>query len=353
MAYSSSGSDTESMDFNSCESNSSEETLESMPEPVVNEPKVLVMLGENGKLLLSPQQVVIGDPKDITGIKSPNIMVDQILEIVIIHKELYITKEIVDKWMFQTHDWKDNASSKGQRKGPNWLFDLDYLTNSMNYQRVGSENQVNKNAGLKEANHSAGAARASSTNTVNTASTPVSTASPSGGLSFTHLTNTKLRCSRNTNLEESYDNPNVVNSETLKSAASQTRSKVNKILEPHAYEEGNWDQNRFPEIRRIERGVVVRNKARLVTQGHKQEEGIDYDEVFAPMARIEAIRIFLAFASYIGFIVYHMDVKSAFLFSIHLVVYNEELAIPEQTATGKGISNPLMAGILPKTTKST
>ncbi|GJW23667.1 putative ribonuclease H-like domain-containing protein, partial [Tanacetum coccineum] len=63
-----------------------------------------------------------------------------------------------------------------------------------------------------------------------------------------------------------------------------------------------------------ERGVVVRNKARLVAQGHKQEEGIDYDEVFAPVARIEAIMIFLAFASYMGFIVYQIDVKSAFLY---------------------------------------
>ncbi|GJS14455.1 putative ribonuclease H-like domain-containing protein [Tanacetum coccineum] len=63
-----------------------------------------------------------------------------------------------------------------------------------------------------------------------------------------------------------------------------------------------------------ERGVVVRNKARLVAQGHRQEEGIDYDEVFAPVARLEAIRIFLAFASYICFIVYQMDVKSAFLY---------------------------------------
>nr|GEW93303.1 putative ribonuclease H-like domain-containing protein [Tanacetum cinerariifolium] len=63
-----------------------------------------------------------------------------------------------------------------------------------------------------------------------------------------------------------------------------------------------------------ERGVVVRNKARLVAQGHKQEEGIYYDEVFAPVARIKAIRIFLAFASYMGFIVYQMDVKSAFLY---------------------------------------
>ncbi|GJV95762.1 putative ribonuclease H-like domain-containing protein [Tanacetum coccineum] len=51
-----------------------------------------------------------------------------------------------------------------------------------------------------------------------------------------------------------------------------------------------------------------------VAQGHRQEEGIDYDEVFAPVARIEAIRIFLAFASYMGFIVYQIDVKSAFLY---------------------------------------
>nr|GFA04741.1 hypothetical protein [Tanacetum cinerariifolium] len=62
------------------------------------------------------------------------------------------------------------------------------------------------------------------------------------------------------------------------------------------------------------RGIIVRNKPRLVAQGHRQEEGIDYDEVFALVARIKAIRIFLAFASFMGFIVYQMDVKSAFLY---------------------------------------
>ncbi|GJR51717.1 putative ribonuclease H-like domain-containing protein [Tanacetum coccineum] len=63
-----------------------------------------------------------------------------------------------------------------------------------------------------------------------------------------------------------------------------------------------------------ERGIVIRNKARLVAQGYTQEEGIDYDEVFAPVARIEAIRLFLAYVSFKDFVVYQMDVKSVFLY---------------------------------------
>nr|GEU77935.1 hypothetical protein [Tanacetum cinerariifolium] len=63
-----------------------------------------------------------------------------------------------------------------------------------------------------------------------------------------------------------------------------------------------------------ERGIVIKNKARLVAQGHTQEEGIDYDKVFAAVARIKAIRLFLAYASFMGFIVYQMDVKNAFLY---------------------------------------
>nr|GEY15800.1 putative ribonuclease H-like domain-containing protein [Tanacetum cinerariifolium] len=66
--------------------------------------------------------------------------------------------------------------------------------------------------------------------------------------------------------------------------------------------------------KRDARGIVFRNKAILVAQGHRQEEGIDYDEVFALVARIKAIRLFLAFASYMGFMVYQMDVKSVFLY---------------------------------------
>ncbi|KAI3697881.1 hypothetical protein L6452_30981 [Arctium lappa] len=62
-----------------------------------------------------------------------------------------------------------------------------------------------------------------------------------------------------------------------------------------------------------EHGTVTRNKDRLVAQEYRPEEDIDYNETFAPVARLEAIRLFLAYAVYKDFIVYQMDVKSTFL----------------------------------------
>ncbi|GKE95756.1 putative ribonuclease H-like domain-containing protein, partial [Tanacetum coccineum] len=205
-----------------------------------------------------------------------------------------------------------------------------------------------------------GAARATNTNTVNTASTLVSTDSPlnvfsTGGpaLNITDQDDSQIPA-----LEDIYNNPNdgiftiasyddegavtdFTNLETIVNvspnptsrihsfypstqilgdpkSAVQTRSKVNKSSRAHAFiylmGRRQLEQNRVYRNKKDDRGVVVRNKARLVAQGHRQEEGIDYDEVFAPVSRIEAIRIFLAFASYMGFIVYQMDVKSAFLY---------------------------------------
>nr|GEY66230.1 Gag-Pol polyprotein [Tanacetum cinerariifolium] len=62
-----------------------------------------------------------------------------------------------------------------------------------------------------------------------------------------------------------------------------------------------------------EENIVIRNKTRLVVRGYRQEEGIDFEESFAPVARMEAIRIFLAYTAHKGFTVYQMDVKTAFL----------------------------------------
>nr|GEZ16637.1 putative ribonuclease H-like domain-containing protein [Tanacetum cinerariifolium] len=91
-----------------------------------------------------------------------------------------------------------------------------------------------------------------------------------------------------------------------------------RIHKDHPLEQVIEDLNSAPQTRRMnkldKRGIVIRNKARLVAQGHTQEEGIHYDEVFAPVVRIKAIRLFLAYASFKDFMVYQIDVKSAFLY---------------------------------------
>ncbi|GKG36792.1 retrovirus-related pol polyprotein from transposon TNT 1-94, partial [Tanacetum coccineum] len=68
------------------------------------------------------------------------------------------------------------------------------------------------------------------------------------------------------------------------------------------------------ECRRAE--GVLKNKARLVARGYHQEEGIDFEESLAPVAQLEAIRIFIAFAAHMNMVVYQMDVKTAFLFML-------------------------------------
>nr|GEU35462.1 putative ribonuclease H-like domain-containing protein [Tanacetum cinerariifolium] len=301
------------------------------------------------------------------------------------------------------------------RKGPTWLFDLDYLTDSMTYQPVTAENKANIIAGPKEANNSvgtqdninagnsdmeakhvqeyfvlllwssytltvksskeknkdeklirdtgsktneelvdqedqvfleelkrikrqekeaddatdtfrktfakstkdlllqAGAAIASSTNYVNTASITVNTASTIINTAST-LVNAASP-SRNVNAAR----PSYPDLSRDPTSAVQTRSKVNKSSRAHAFiepkkisqalKDESWVNAMQEELMQFKT-----QQARLAAQGHRQEEGIDYDEVFAPMARIKAIEIFLAFASYMGFIVYQMDVKSAFLY---------------------------------------
>ncbi|GJT24756.1 putative ribonuclease H-like domain-containing protein [Tanacetum coccineum] len=171
--------------------------------------------------------------------------------------------------------------------GPNWMFDLDFLTNTMNYIPVSVENQVNVDAveDVAPAAHE----------------TP-SESSPKDNDSYS---NTKLK----------KDHPKDQILGDLKSAGSNKRKYSKGFFSTTSIEAQNISQHLQDERnKRDERSIVVKNKARLVAQGFRQEEGIDYDEVFAPVARIEAIRLFLAFASYMGFTVYQMDVKSAFLY---------------------------------------
>ncbi|GJT70897.1 retrovirus-related pol polyprotein from transposon TNT 1-94, partial [Tanacetum coccineum] len=255
-------------------------------------------------------------------------------------------------------------------QGPNWIFDIDSLTNSMNYQPVTAGNQTNKNAGPQETNgdtslkenvdagytdkenvstqqyivfplwSSISSSYKSSDDKVKEATTDdatvVNTASASRTFSLVGPSSEPLHDPLIPKLEdtaktqstgifgnayddddlETYNSPNVDENVGLEADLNNMEPSTVKV----------WTLVDLPSGKKAigtkwvyrnkndERGIVVRNKARLVAQGYKQEDDIDYDEVFAPVARVEAIRLFLAFASFMNFHVYQMDVKSVFLY---------------------------------------
>nr|GEV15629.1 reverse transcriptase domain-containing protein [Tanacetum cinerariifolium] len=276
--------------------------------------------------------------------------------------------------------------------GPKWLFDIDTLTQSMNYKLVVAGNHPNHNACIKE-NLDA----VNSTNRVNAARAPVTAVGPNltnSTISFNvaspsdndvSLTFEIGRKSSFVDPSQYPDDPDMPtledivyldndedvgaeddfsNLETIISISLIPTTRVHKdhhvsqIIgelntaprirkEPkrvhQALKDPSWIKAMQEELlqfkmqkvwvlvdlpkgkraigskwvfrnKKDERGIMIRNKARLVAQGHTQEEGIDYDEAFAPVAKIEAIRLFLAYASFMGFMVYQMDVKSAFLY---------------------------------------
>nr|GEU75297.1 putative ribonuclease H-like domain-containing protein [Tanacetum cinerariifolium] len=204
-----------------------------------------------------------------------------------------------------------------QGLGHEWYFDLDYLTGSLCYKHV-------------HANQSAGTQGAATNSAVPPGCLPVPPGKVPVPIGSLRVPTGSLRAPTASTVEvspvETKQN-NTIHPRSLiigdPTSAVQTRSK--EEMQPVKFQ-NVWVLVDLPagiyairtkwilKNKRNARGIVVRNKARLVTQGHRQEEGIDYDEVFALVARIEAIKLFLAFASYIGFLVYQMDVKSAFLY---------------------------------------
>nr|GFB01063.1 putative ribonuclease H-like domain-containing protein [Tanacetum cinerariifolium] len=175
--------------------------------------------------------------------------------------------------------------------------------------------------GFKDVNEEFEECINNSINGVNAAGSLVSAA----GLNFTNNTNDFHAAGPSNaamlNLEDLSHNANDVGAEADINNIESIISKV-WILVDLPYGKRAIGTKWVYRNKKDEKGIVIRNKARLVAQGHTQEEGIDYEEVFAPVARIEAIRLFLAYASFMGFPVYQMDVKSAFLYgTIKVEVY--------------------------------
>ncbi|GJW75323.1 putative ribonuclease H-like domain-containing protein, partial [Tanacetum coccineum] len=264
--------------------------------------------------------------------------------------------------------------------GPNWLFDIDALTISMNYKPVVAGNQTNGNAGTKE-NIDAGQDGKKIVPDQEYILLPLLTSDPSLSKSSKDSPDAGFKPSGE---EEKIDSEHPENEDSEVPNTEEPRvnqeqdanvNSTNNInivcptvnaadIENNDVDEnivyGCIDDPNMPNLEKIfyfdddeevsveadmnnlattvptlvdlpygkraigtkwvyrnkkdDRGIMVRNKARLVAQGYTQEKGIDYDEVFALVARIEAIRLFLAYASFMNFIVYQMDVKSAFLY---------------------------------------
>ncbi|GJV04392.1 putative ribonuclease H-like domain-containing protein [Tanacetum coccineum] len=244
--------------------------------------------------------------------------------------------------------------------GPNWLFDVDNLTISMNYVLVVARNQTNSIAGTRD-NIVTGQAEKKTNPEHKYILIPFCTTDPlisqgpkdseeDSGIKPTDVnvsgasdkygkddqasrSDFERLLQQEKIFSNAYDDEDVgadADRNNLKTTMNVCPIPTTRIDKDHPKDQIIGELNSAIQTRRMtkisnehamvfrnkkdDRGIVIRNKARLVAQGYTQEEGIDYDEVFALVARIEAIRLFLAYASFMGFIVYQIDVKSSFLY---------------------------------------
>nr|GEW27504.1 retrovirus-related Pol polyprotein from transposon TNT 1-94 [Tanacetum cinerariifolium] len=207
---------------------------------------------------------------------------------------------------------ENKAIEKGA--GPNWLFDIDSLTNSINYVPVvvagtnSSNFSVTKEVAGQDVKKDVSSLRyIALLNWFHEAHLESSTS------------NAQDTC--NADAPESSGNSNPTATSTNPLADHMETLAVETLIPIHVWSLVDCPKGVRPigtkwvlKNKKDERGIVIRNKSRLVAQGYTQVEGIDYDEVYAPVSRIKAIRLFLAYVSFIGFTVYQMDVKSAFLY---------------------------------------
>nr|GEX84787.1 hypothetical protein [Tanacetum cinerariifolium] len=243
--------------------------------------------------------------------------------------------------------------------GPNWIFDIDALTKSMNYKPVVTGKQSNVDEDPKQESECKDQEKEHNVNNTNN----VNVVGKNGVNVVGVNTNNELpfdpemsaledisTFNFSSDHEDDVEEADINNmyttiqvSPTLTKrihkdhpldqvirdlhSTTQTRN-MSKNLEEHEFVTNIHHRTNYKDLqnclfgcflsqkepKKDERGIVIRNKARLVAQGYTQEEDIYYDEIFAPVARIEAIGLFLAYASFKDFVVYQMDVKSVFLY---------------------------------------
>nr|GEV57253.1 retrovirus-related Pol polyprotein from transposon TNT 1-94 [Tanacetum cinerariifolium] len=213
---------------------------------------------------------------------------------------------------------------------PDWLFDINALTRTMNYEPIIAGTQSNGVADTKASDN------ADPKSSHDDESKP----SSNDGKKVDEDPRKENECN-DQEKEDNVNNTSNVNTVSLivNAAGTNEDNEIPFDLNMPAMEDvsifnflnDDEDDGRTQKVdlpngkktigtkwvfknKKDERGIMIRNKTRLVAQRYTQEEGIDYDEVFTPVARIEAIRLFLAYASFKDFMVYQMDVKSAFLY---------------------------------------
>nr|GEZ42814.1 putative ribonuclease H-like domain-containing protein [Tanacetum cinerariifolium] len=226
---------------------------------------------------------------------------------------------------------------------PKWLFDIDALTKSMNYELVVAGNQTNGSTGTKACDYTSKARMETVLDrdyillplfSLNLKDSPDVGFQPSGEEEKKDAEHPENKGNQVLNSEEPRvnqekdndgceDDPNMPNleeiiysdNEGIGAEADMTNQdthilsspiSTNRIHKDHPVDQIIRDLHSAPQTRRMTKNVTK--------HGYTQEEGVDYDEVYAPVARIEAIRLFLAYASFKDFIVYQMDVKTAFLY---------------------------------------
>ncbi|GJX16248.1 retrovirus-related pol polyprotein from transposon TNT 1-94 [Tanacetum coccineum] len=240
--------------------------------------------------------------------------------------------------------------------GPDWLFDIDALTRTMNYKPIVAGTESNGFADPKSSQDDGSKPSSDDEKKVDEDSRKDSESIDQEKDDNINSTNNVMAASTNEvnaiSGKTSIELPHDSNMPALEDISIFNLSRDNEdvgaeadmnnldtkiqvsLIPPQEFIKIILSIKRNPKRKRAigtkwvfknkkdERGIVIRNKARLVAQGYTQEEGIDYDEVFALVARTEAIRLFLAYASFKDFVVYQMDVKCVFLYGkIEEVVY--------------------------------